>query len=565
MQFLNQHMTDAGDEHSFTQILKLLHVSFRSNNDSFLVSVLSTIVLLLRVFDSVTRFHKYGLQLCNAILRKQQANLLSTCMASYKNKTQVISLTTQILTELVSFDAGVVAWAVYAQRSYLLDWRILSRNLHIRDTQAPNLISDVDSESVRPRTCLYLMANLKYQYPNAKADILKQRCLMQALFDGLFNDPIDIVKNILNTFKTCVVFDPSLPKSSKASMWTSKVLKNITNILRFDKVESELAKQNKDNQRLALDLILLICTTPEAGLLISDTGWHLPEGRLYQEVEDLYQNPLQLMEVESYSLDRLSDSARVIPIKNRILGEFILYLKPFTKANECQILVETFKAAPELVLYYFYRKSNFPHESKLSNEWLGFSSFIYSVTRLPLCRFPENWPPPPTYVVIESIIPLPFTQRIFRRCLNHKSPLVRFFSTQNLLSALRKLKVVREKFMDLRNNGFGIIWEKAANQLIVAFAQRCPEMREILKIFKSTLPFSILQYEITSALVELYYEVIPQVALKEHLDMSLNICKALQDNIYETHLQRQLTSNKLRHLVNIARYSSTMRWFIKSG
>ena len=565
LNFSNHRVSDVGNEQSFIQILHLLHASFQTNNDSLLVSVLSTIVLLLRAFDTVPRFHKYGSQLCNALLRKQETRLLSNCVASHKNKVQIISLVTQVLTELVSFDAGAVAWSIFAQRNYLLDYRMLSRNLRIRDPEALTTTLDIDGKSVRLRTCLYLMANFKYQCSSVKADILKQRDLMQALFDGLVNDSIDIVKNILNTVRTCIIFDVSLPQFNKGATWTSRVLKNITDILRSNTVEFEFAGQNKDNQSLALDLIILICTTTDAGLLIPDTDWHLPHGRLYQEADDHYQNPLQLLEAELYSLDRHSDPTRLLTIKNRVLAEYILHLKPYAKANECRILVETFKAAPELVAYYFYRKSNFHHEPKLSNEWLGFSSFVHSVTSLPLCQFAENWPPPPTYVTIESILPLPFTQRHFRRCLNHKSPFIRFLTTRYLLSALKKLKEVREKFMGFNNSRFGAIWEKAVNQLVVAFSQRCPEMREVLQVFKSTLPSSVLQYEVASALVELYYEVIPQVALKEHFDMSLNLCNALQHNMYEIHVHRQLYSITLRRLVNIARYSSSMRWFSKSG
>ena len=566
LDLLNHNVTDFSDKDCFGQIVQPWHLALRVNNDYLLSSIASTTVLLLRAFDRIPQFHDHGIRLCRTLLRKPEAKLLSTCLALPKNKAHLISLTTQILTELVSFDAGAVAWTVFAERDYLLDYRILTRNLRIREIQAVKFFSDEVSKSVRTNACLYLLANLRYQSTSAKIHILKLRSLFQALFDGIESNPIDLVRDILYVTKTCIVLDGSLPKYSKSAIWTVMTFKSVINILRTHVTEPEALKKHEENQDLALGLILSACKMPEAGLLVPNTSWHSSEGSVFGKIIDEEADPLQLIEVELYSLDRAIDPTRKIAIKNRMLGEFIMHLRPYANVKECHILLETFIAAPELIAYYFYRNSTLSHEPKLSNTWLGYSSFIHSVTKLPICQLAEGWPPPPIFLVIESILPLPFTQRNFRRCFNHSSPLIRFFAIQYLVSALRKLQQVRNKFMSFKDSKFGSVWKKAASQLLIAISQRCPGMRDVITAFKSTPPSLVIQSEAASALVELYFEVIPQAALREHFDISMDLCNALQhDDVDLEPIEGQLRFAKLYRLANVARYSTNVNWFSRPG
>ena len=565
MELLNPSVADPSDEEYFGQIIQPWHFALKGNNDHLLSFIAFTIVLLLRAFDSVSCFRQQGIRLCKTLLRKRETKLLSTCLALPRGKAQIISLHTQILTELVSFDAGAVAWLVFTQRDNLLDYRTLTRNLRLKEPHAASPFSKNASRSVRSDACLYILASLRFQSTSAKIYILKLRSLVQALFDGIESDSADLVKEILYVTKTCVMLDTSLSKYDKGVIWTVSTLKSVVNVLHNHKKEAEMETEHEENQKLALELILWVCKVPEAGLLVAGTSWHSPEGHIFEELIKEDTDPLRLIEVELYSLDRNADSTRKVAIKNKILGEFIMYLRPYAKAEDCRILLETFMAAPELIAYYFYRKSIFTHEPKVSSTWLGYTSFIQSVAKLPICALAEDWPPPPTYLAIESILPLPFTQNNLRRCLNHSSSLVRFYATQTLVSALRKLREVRNKYLSFKSSRFSTIWKKAARQLLVVVSQRCPDMRDAIAAFKSTSPYSLIQYEAASALIDLYFEVIPQAAMIEHFDMSMILCNALQDYPNRNSLERQLRYARLHRLANLAIYSSSMNWFSKTS
>jgi nucleolar pre-ribosomal-associated protein 1 len=135
-----------------------------------------------------------------------------------------------------------------------------------------------------------------------------------------------------------------------------------------------------------------------------------------------------------------------------------------------------------------------------------------------------------------------------------------------LIIAFQKLATTLEEFK--RASGVvGGLWDQAAQQLVTAFCQRCPQMGVIMNVFRKTSHDNVMQREAVTRLLRLYYEVISQVALNEKFDVSIPLCKALAgaESGEELSDDQYLRVLELEHLVQIARHSPNMRWWQKPG
>ncbi|KAF2143907.1 uncharacterized protein K452DRAFT_247410 [Aplosporella prunicola CBS 121167] len=539
----------------------------QSNNDHLSSAVVSVLALLLKTLSTHVDLQEPGLQLCRTILQPAQLKLVSRGLSAPKHKEHVISPCLRLLTEVVSFDGGAVSKQVYSKRDFTFDAKILARNLGIRRS-AEDAAKDRRKPAVRTNAVKYLLANFRLQNEGVKMDILKQGLVLKALFDHIRDDPPEVATEILQVVKSHIIADKEIPRSSKSHVLNDRALASIACLYRVEQAEDDSEEKSLDV--VAHQFLLQVCTSSESGVLVPSSGWYPPgtdkdlEKDDQQEVEDSNIN-LGLDSLEWYERYR----GRVI-IRNPTLATFMQGLRPHGNKLEQELVLAIFDACPELFADYFFKKTNFPFDPKLTATWIGYSSFLFSAIQLHVPHFlgrKDSYAtvPPPVSIVIENLLPQPLTQKALTRCLNQNSDLITFFAIRLLTIAFQKLELVLQEFKKASSKQQHTLWDQAAERLVSEFTQRCPKMKDVISAFRNTNEENLMQREAATRLLSMYYVVIPQVALDEKFDVSMALATALH------RVEKQAVSGEeggvqlleLGHLVQIARHAPDMRWWQK--
>lgn len=537
----------------------------QNNNDHLTSAVSSVLTLLLRTLSSLLDFRDYGLLLCRTVLQHQHLRLVKRSLDAQKHKDFVISPCIRLLTEVTSFDGGVLSREVYKRREHTFDAASLRRNMGLVKTE----ISEEDARrrpSIRTLTVRYILAHFKYQQEGAKIDILKHRPLCISLFHFLQDDPVELVNDILNATEQYVLKDDQLPRSAKGTLLTQHNLERVTEIATRSGEEHAAAQR-------AFDWLRAVCTKSAYGILRS-SGWYPPGTTIAESVGEDGDDTIDL------GLDSLQfyDRTDRPDVRNTTLLGWLQTLRPHADTGERQLLITCFESAPELVAAYFAEKT-IQLEPKLSNTWIGYASFLFEVLRLPLPGYLGNVDaedfaqlPPQTTIVLESLLPRPLTQKIITRCLNQSSELITFFALRLLVLAFKKLQNVLSMFEKAAaaSSATSSLWREASERLLSRFMEKAPAMKDVLNAFRK-LPDDddhALQREATLRLLRLYYEVAPVQALEEQIDVSAALTAALlrqETNDEDKTDATNLRAMELEHLLNIAKHSPGMRWFHKHG
>jgi nucleolar pre-ribosomal-associated protein 1 len=332
----------------------------------------------------------------------------------------------------------------------------------------------------------------------------------------------------------------------------------------------------KSVEAAAHEFLLFVCTTPGLGVLLVDSGWYPPGSGVFDTEFD--KDPGGPQDVNfldiSPELDHLEQFKKYqerIPVRNSTLSAFVPGLRPHTSTLQSQLLLAIFKAAPELVADYFLKKQSISFEAKLTSTWIGYSTFLFSTVQLPVpeyCGQRERFSnrPPPVPIVIESILPQPLNQKALTRCLNQTTKLIKFFAIRLLCISFQKLEAVLDAFRVASTQDVSMTWKQASSRLLQEFCRRCPKMKDIITVFRSTAEED-LQREAVAGLLAMYYKYIPDIALNERFDISItlgNVLKRIEAGlgIAEDLGMRML---ELEHLLYVAQCSPNMRWWNKPG
>lgn len=556
-------------------LLQAWEYAAQTNNDYLTSSVSSIFALLLKTLATLSDLREHGLLLCRTLLKPAQLKLLCRGVSAPKSKEHIISPCLRTLTEIVSFDGGVMAKSLYAKREWSFQSGIMARNLDFFKGE-----EDRRRPSVRSNAIRYLLANFRFQDEGAKIDILKHGNITKALFRHLKEDPLDVLTEIFKVLETSILRDEAIPRVEKSRMMNDHSLSDTLSALRTQVNANEQADSMDVDGELSitakakastLAFLKLVCTTPSLGVL-RVSGWYPPGSEKHTRDDD--QEPeadlaldLGLDSVEWY--DRYHNQ---VPVRNSILSVFLQSLRPHGSIEERDVLLATFKAGPELVADYFFKKADkFPFDPKLTNTWIGYASFLYSTVETPVPLYFGSHrsfagTPPPVTIAIENILPLPLSQKVLTRCLNQSSDLIMFFAIRILIVAFQKLQRVQNSFTTAALQG-GALWREASNRLTSEFCDRCPSMKDVIAVFRKIADDKILQKEAVSRLLQLYYEVIPQHAMKEKFDVSASLAVSLSriETMETSHEQYSIRSLELEHLLIISEYSVGMRWWHKQG
>ncbi|POR33652.1 Uncharacterized protein TPAR_06140 [Tolypocladium paradoxum] len=551
---------DTGEDAVFlNDIMEMWSFAAQVNDDGVMSSVAVVLALLLHAVSESLQLVPYGLGVCQTLLQDRQLKSLSKNLSSEKGKGFVISPTLRLLREAVCLDGG--AYAKRISRAKAHTFTALGRNLEIGHTGDGQ--EDSRKASVRTNAVRFFLSCLKYLHSEGRRELLSQKELLSHLTYMIKTDPPHLVLEILDTLKTHVLMDSKIPREVKFRSFNTKTLVRILALYSHANSAGNADEKDSVSER-AHQFLMYACTTPGAGVLYPYKG-------LYPKESNDEHSSHQTKGHGSGSGDPWEGRFRDgVPVFNFVLSEFAGKLRPWSSLKHSELLVAMFTAAPELIADYFYNNRSFTFEPKLSMTWIGYAAFLFNTMRIPLppsfgdaTRYASM--PPPTSVLLDNIIPPAINQKVLVRCLTPKSHLTSFFATRILVAALEKLTEALKMHESTSSRHRNSTWSEAAGRLVSAFCQRIPDMKEIVRCYKSIPSENSLHKTLTSRLLRLYYEVVPRVALAANFDVSplfVAVLKGLHQNDYEPGT-KALSIMELENLVSIANYSPGMRWFAK--
>jgi nucleolar pre-ribosomal-associated protein 1 len=550
-------------------IMETWSMASEVNNENVMSAVPVVLALLLRIISANVNLVSHGLGICRTLLQKRQQELIAKNLSADKGRDFIISPTLRLLREAVCLDGGALAAPVFRARTYM--FKSLARNMGLRYIGGGK--EDPKRPSVRTNAIRLLLSCLKLLHNEAKRDLLLQKDIVAALMRYLRDDPPPLIYEILNVLKTSVVQDKKLPKEVKIKILNAHSLTRISSLYGYSKqpIDSDdgCADGQPSVEDAAHEILLAACTDSTVGVCRSEQGYY-PEG-IFPDAFTPSADSSSHLDFGLDSIPWMTKFEKEIPVRNMLLAEFIESLRPWSSTKQSELLLAIFKASPELIAQYFLQKKSFSFDPKLSATWIGYAALLYNVVQLDVPPFfgrANGYAvvPPPTSVVLDNIIPPSMTLKALTRCLTNKSKLISFYAMRILVLALKKLDIVLEMHREASASP-NSMWQEAARRIVDGFYQRIPDIKDVIGCYRTLTAEDLLQREAASQLILLYYEVIPQFALKAKFDVSPILLATIQrvevlDGVGE---DIAMSSLELEHLCAVAKYSPSMRWFARAS
>ncbi|KAL3426044.1 ribosome biogenesis protein Urb1 [Phlyctema vagabunda] len=551
-------------EHIYLKdVIQTWEFAAKSNNESLSSAVSAVLANLLKTISNFLEFSEYGLRLGRTLLQKPQQELIARGLSAQKGKEHVISPALRLVREITIFDGGSLAKQVFRARDRA--YKSLARNLAIRLTG--DAVEDRRRPSVRTNALRLALATIKFLPADAKREFLGQRDIVSALTRDIKDDPPFMVLEILETLKTYVLKDEGLPRDAKTKVINGLSLGRFTTLYRYDQVNDDFETKRKSVEGAAHEFLILACTSANLGVLNRQSAFY-PRGIDPDDGHDSGAEHI-FIDLGLDSIEWMDRFIEKVPVRNTILSDVIQNLRPWSSIKQTELLLAVFRSAPELVADYFFNKKSFTFDPKLTTTWIGYSAFLFSAIQLPIPKYfghSDRYArlPPPTSIVLESILPQPLNQKALTRCLNQPHKLVSFFAIRILVIAFKKLQEVLGMYREAATASSSV-WTQAAEKLLAEFCLRCPVFEDVVKTYRGLSSTDVMQREATTKLLVLYYEIIPQIALVAKFDVSGSLSQALQTLGQEalSAQQRAMVSLELENLFQFAIFSPGMRWFTK--
>lgn len=542
-------------------IMEIWSFAAHTANDDLLSEVAAVLALLVQATSSSLSLLAHGRGICETLLQERQLKLVAKNVSADKDKGYVISPALRLLREVASFDGGVFARRVFRAQAW--SFSEVTRNLDIR--YRGEGVEDARRPSVRTNAARLLFACFKYLPSDNKNELLFQKGVMPALLMRLPDDPPALIHEALDCMIKSVLMDSKIPTPTKSRVFWARPMERLVGLYAYahDRPDCTVTVADKVHE-----FLMLACASPTAGIVAKCNGLYPTSVNL----DDFKAGDLQWSQMGLEQLSWMDQYASEVPVRNRVLLEVVLKLRPWASVKQGELLVAIFGAAPELVGAYFLEQKSFTFDPKLSMTWVGYASFLFSTMQLPVPEYfglkgDYHTVPPPTSVLLDNVIPLPLTQNALMRCFEPKWPLVSLFATRLLILALSKLETVLSMHHAAAagSPAANSPWRHASQKLVNDFCQRIPDMKEVVRWYKSIPDENILCRATTGRLLLLYYKVLPQVALAANFDVSPFLAKTLAtlDGPFEDPRDKALVSVELESLLEVASLSPGMRWFAK--
>jgi len=537
----------------------------QTGNEKLSTAVSSILALLLKTISGQLELRDYGAILCRTLLQRDQVKLFSRGLSAEAHKDHLISPCLRALTEIVSFDGGAFAYQVFERQDSTFNSKFLDRNLRLFKTSGDE---DRRKVSVRSNAVRYLLANIRYQPVVNRIRILEYRNLFRTLFDNLKNDSFELVRDVLRSVEAHILRDQEIPRRSKTAIITEKAMISILEVARSEE-DTELPDSPSVSSRRkeSLGFLIKVSTNRDLGVLLSQ-GWYPPgSDKDDDDQEDAMDN--DDFDMDDYTAGHLANIE--IPIRNSILSRFLQALRPHAVLDERELALAIFQAAPELVVDYLYQGRNrFSLEPKLTNTWIGYASFFFSLVELPVPSHfghgKEYSPkPPPPRIVMENILPSPLSQKVMTRCLNQSSDLIVLFAVRLLTIGLEKFGRVIATYRNISQEHSSYV--VAIQKLTAEIQERLPLFKDLVTVTRKAADNNMVLREASTRLVRIYQQTMPQAAAEETFDVAARLTALLEreQDGESTDDSKLLQDLEMQHLLAIAGQSSGMRWWNKQG
>lgn len=556
--YCNAQSSQSHEEVDFPDLLAAWSSASQSNDESVLAAVPAALTQFFQATSNKLEFRDFGLSLCHSLLKRDQVRLLDRGLSASRSKEGLITPCLQLLTEVISFDAGALASNVFARRD------LLYRRLDAILGQLPPEKVDHQRVTARRAALDFLVANLRYLDTATKSELITQGKTVATAIRCLPNERPDATVKVLRALEDFVANDANLPKQLKVRCFNSG---NLSALAKLYDVETEADQVDGDNiTQSARDtvhrLLLQVCTT-ERGVLLPQSGWY-PLGT----------NP-DILETDDDTIDLGLDSpyhsddySRKVPVKNGSLAIFLQSLHPEKDTLQANLITSIFAAAPELVADYFSKNQKFLAQTADDPVWRGQFAFLFSVVQLPIpphCGWHGKFPamPPPLSVVIESLLPRPLDRTTITRSLHMNEDIMTISASRLLTVALDKLHSVLQIFE--RAQPGSLVWIQASNKLIDLFIDRIPTLHDVVTALQRLSKDNHQVRTIVLECIAAYHKVLRSLAAGSKFDigplLNESLHRLLSEDVDEATVEP--LEDQLPHLVQIASLSPAIKWFYK--
>lgn len=551
-QYCDQQTLSAKDGLALYDILQTWSFACENNGEAVLSAIPATLAQLLKTVSSFLEFREFGLSLVDTLLRRDQLKLFEKGLHSSKSKPHLISPCLRLLTEMVGFDAGARAQQVWSRREVLLSKLelLLEQNVSVTDA------AERRKPTLRRMSLRLLLALLKYLDGSSKTEMLGQARALHSCLRGLLSDGDDIVIDILKSLGTDLVDDSSVSRSALTQFFNSIRLECIAALFKY-----ELDHDHEDSasmvSRAASSLLTKLCTTRQ-GILQEQNDWYPPGS--YESTSLIPEDDLIDLGLDSiHYFDAYKDA---IPVVNAQLSLFLRHLKS-TDTLQSDLLVKIFRAAPELVAEYFSRSLQLTPPDSDDALWRCQIAFLFATIELPvpiLSSKPESAPPPST-IVVESILPRCLTRVYLNKLLSSNDAVCRVSGARLLTVTLSKLDKTLGTLGRLTAAHHDLYGQTSA-RLIELVEARLPLLKDVLLALQR---IGVTDDAARSSLLECvatYFKALPSTS-STTFDISPTM-STLCDRVLQVDADPDLME-QVRYCVDIAVSTSSTKWFSKSS
>lgn len=553
--YCDDQFSSSHDKVDFPDLLATWSNVSQSNDDAAFSAVPAALTQFFHTVSGNVDFREFGLSLCHSLLKRDQLRLFDRGLSSPRNKDHIISHCLQLLTEVISFDAGALATNVFGRRDLL--YRCLDGILNQPKLGDQRLKSHASALE-------FLLANLRYLDAKSKGELITQGKTLHTAFRSLRDQRSNIIIRTLNTLEKSILGDANLSKQLKTRCFNSGNLSALATLYEFESFDSteDTADSSLAVREALQHLLLQVCATPK-GVLLPQTGWY-PSG-LNPDAPRVDSDMIDLGLDSPYYSDDYADK---VPIKNNSLATFIQTLHPEKDILQAQLISSIFAAGPELIADYFTKKRKFAVSPADDPLWRGQFAFLFSVVQLPVpkhCGWHDKSPasPPPLSVVIESILPRPLDRATVTKCLLSDEDVLVLSAARLLTISLDKLDSVLIMFE--HEHPASHLWLQASSKLINLFTERIPQLQDTITGLQRLAKDKQQVRALVLECIATYHRVVPSLTGGAKFDIGpifIQNLQLLEADGLDTNTQEAL-EEQLPHLLQIAEKSPATKWFHK--
>ena len=386
-------------------------------------------------------------------------------------------------------------------------------------------------ETSRTYALELFLAILKNGSLTTKENLLGNRLLTSPFIKFLPLDPNKTIVAILDTLTIHVLSDKKLPRSVKTIFFNTEQF--LYKIARMHSREFEHLHDTLSILDALEQFLLDACTTPGNGICFEDRGWYpRPEANLHDPDSQIH---------------------------NLILLRFILQLRPLESPFERTLTLKILETCAELRAPYFSKTKN-PFEPNLTFSFISATSFWQDIINLPspnpfngASGLPDE--PPPAVTIVDNLFPTFVTKQYLTTALNHSSALVRFASSQLLLTSLVKVKVLQRVFLS-----GGIRWLAFSDVVIERIARRLPDSGSIVALYSTSSEHRLLSIS-SIKLLSLYNALLSSIDHIRKIDAK-TLTVALQK---DWSFRDPVEILQHIHMLQILEDQSDLNWWSKQG